>query len=85
MRGGGRPSYSPSTSAKWVFTASSPPSTRGVVPVIQAASAEARKATAAATSSGVPTRPDHSTDRTARTSAWARGSAVTVLRMPFVT
>lgn len=40
-----------------VFTASSPPSTRNVVPVIHAASREARKATAAAMSSGSPTRP----------------------------
>lgn len=42
---------------KPVLTAVSPPSTTSVVPVIQAASREARKATAAAMSSGSPTRP----------------------------
>ncbi|CAM5731904.1 hypothetical protein SMICM304S_05793 [Streptomyces microflavus] len=40
-----------------MFTARIPPSTRSVVPVIHDASEEARKATADAMSSGVPTRP----------------------------
>ncbi len=40
-----------------MLTAARPPSTHSVVPVIHAASREARKATAAAMSSGSPTRP----------------------------
>src|SRR5690606_17927820 len=42
---------------KLVWPANTPPSTRSTVPVIQAASSDARNATAAATSSGSPTRP----------------------------
>lgn len=54
---GSPPGYSLSACRKPVFTAVSPPSTHSVVPVTHAASDEARKATAAAMSSGSPTRP----------------------------